>query len=398
MSEPAGQFYLDQNSPIRGRFKNVALVTGVVGLALSAVGYFVDSQQFFYSYLVAFAFWLTLAMGGLFFVMLHHLTGATWSVVIRRQAESIASVIPYMAILIIPILFGIRELYPWSRPEIVATDHVIHHKSAYLNVPFFIGRVVVFFGIWIALSLTLLKTSLSQDEGHTSSIGHRMRKISAPGMVLFALSFTFAGFDWFMSQDSHWYSTIFGVYIFAGGLLSVLAFLTFISLALRRRQILSETITREHYHDLGKLTFAFLVFWSYIAFSQYLLIWYANIPEETVWFASRYKGSWRYFALLLVYGYFVIPFILLIFRGTKRRLHFMRWMALWLLFMHWIDLYWIIVPNLKKQNAWPGWIDLAAMIGIGGIFLWLFWRQYFSGALVPVKDPRLKSSIEFVNY
>jgi hypothetical protein len=201
-----------------------------------------------------------------------------------------------------------------------------------------------------------------------------------------------------MSQDPHWYSTIFGVYIFAGGLVSIMAFLTVISLNLRRRAILAESITEEHYHDLGKLMFAFMVFWAYVAFSQYFLIWYANIPEETVWFHHRYQGSWKYVTLLIAFGYFVIPFILLISRGTKRNLKFMRVMAIWLLFMHWVDLYWIVMPNFSKQSAMISWMDISAMVGIGGIFMWLFWRKFFAGALVPVNDPRLNSSAKFVNY
>lgn len=374
-----------------------ALTLGIAGLVLCIIGYFVDPAQMFHSYLTSFAFWTTLSLGALFFVMLHHLTNSTWSIVIRRMVETIMAVLPYMAILFIPILIGMNELYHWTDSEAVAGDHLLQHKSPYLNTGFFIIRTIVYFVIWTALARMLYKTSISQDRGFQQGQIQKLRKISAPGMVLFALSVTYAAFDWLMSQDAHWYSTIFGVYVFAGGLVSALAFIAFMSLFLRRRGILSDSITTEHYHDLGKLIFAFMVFWAYVAFSQYFLIWYANIPEETIWFHYRYRGSWKFVSLLLVFGYFVIPFIILISRGAKRNLTLMKIMAGWLLFMHWVDLYWIIMPNHKSLNAWISWMDVTAMAGIGGIYLWLFWRRFIKHPLVPVNDPRLEASIKFVN-
>ena len=398
MNERGGQFYIDSNNPVKTRFEKIALIVGVIGLIASAVGYFVDSPQFFYSYLTAFAFWVTIALGGLFFVMLHHLTGATWSLVVLRQAETIMSILPILAIFFIPVLFGMHDLYHWTHADIVAGDHLLEHKSPYLNTPFFIIRAVGYFTVWIVLSLLLYRTSLKQDSGHTLSLGDKMKKISAPGMIFFALSVTYSAFDWFMSQDPHWYSTMFGVYIFAGGLVSAPAFLAYISLSLRKQGILSDVITEEHYHDLGKLTFAFMVFWAYIAFSQYFIIWYANIPEETIWFANRYQGGWKYVTLLIVFGYFVVPFLLLMGRGAKRKLGFLKGMVGWLLFMHWVDLYWIIMPVLHKENAMISWIDVSATLGIGGIFMWFFWRRFFSKAMVPVNDPKLESSMKFINY
>jgi len=392
------KYYLSPESPIRSRSEKYALIAGIVGLAASLVGYFVDPGRFFFSYLTAFAFWITIALGALFFVMLHHLTSATWSVVIRKQAEAFMSILPYLIIFVIPVILGIKHLYQWSHPEVVAVDHVLQHKSSFLNIPFFIIRIIIYFAVWTFLSYSLLKVSARQDQAHSKSLSDRMRKISAPGMILFAFTITYASFDWLMSQDSHWYSTIFGVYIFAGGLVSMLAYLTYTSLNLRAKGILPEVITEEHYHDLGKLTFSFLVFWAYVAFSQYLLIWYANLPEETIWFAGRYHGSWKVVTILIAVGYFSLPFVLLMSRGTKRKLKFMKIMVLWLLFMHWIDLYWIIMPNLNRQNAMIHWVDIATMLGIGGIFMWLFWRKLFSGPLVPINDPRLRKSIEFINY
>ncbi len=380
-----------------GSFGKIALILGIIGLAGCAAGYFVDPGRFFHSYLTAFSFWTTLGLGALFFLMLHHLTGATWSIVIRRIPESLMSVLPYMALFFIPIIFGMKELYHWSHPEIVAGDHLLQGKASYLNARFFIIRAVAFFVVWFFLSRILYKNSINQDSGSDGNLTDKLRKISAPGMILFAFTVTYAAFDWLMSMDAHWYSTIFGVYIFAGGLVSALAFFSITVISLQKNKVLETEITSEHYHDLGKLTFAFMIFWAYVAFSQYFLIWYANIPEETIWFDHRYQGGWKYATLLIVFGYFVMPFIILISRGAKRNLTLMRIMAFWLLFMHWLDLYWIIMPNHEHYRAMISWIDIAAMMGVGGIYLWLFWRKFSSNPIVPVGDARLGNSVNTIS-
>jgi len=211
------------------------------------------------------------------------------------------------------------------------------------------------------------------------------------------LRLTFASFDWLMSLDPHWYSTIFGVYIFAGSFLSAIAFVVLVLIALHKRNILTDVITVEHYHDLGKFLFSFTVFWGYMAFSQYFLIWYANIPEETIWFAHRWEGSWKYITLVLVFGHFVVPFLALMPRAAKRNLKFMRIISIWILLMHFFDLYWLVIPTLHKHGFHFSWMDLTAMIGIGGIFVWYFWQSYLKGALVPVNDTKLAESIKLVN-
>jgi hypothetical protein len=358
------------------------------------VGYFTDRQQLFYSYLTAYAFWFTIAMGGFFFVMLHHLVNATWSVVLRRIAENLMISIPLMAILFIPILFGLKDLYHWSHPEIVAADALLQKKTPYLNVPFFIIRTAIYFSIWFLLTRLLYKASLEQDKSYSENQVRRFRKISAPGMILFAFTLSFAAFDWFMSLDAHWYSTIFGVYIFSGGLLSGLAFITLITIFLKTKGPFGEMVTTEHYHDLGKLLFAFTIFWAYICFSQYFLIWYANIPEETVWFSARWQGAWKYFSLTIIFGHFVIPFFVLITQPAKRNQKVLITTAILLLIVHWVDLYWIIMPNLLTTGASLSWLDLAAIIGIGGIFMWHFARRMKAQPLLPINDNRLKASVE----
>jgi hypothetical protein len=376
-----------------GRLGPIALTVGVLGLAAAAAGFFVDRQQFAYSWLLGFVFWLSLALGGLFFTMLHHLVGARWSVVLRRLGENIMDTLPLMALFALPVLFSLQQLYHWSHPELVATDAILRGKEGFLNPTFFAIRMVVYFAIWIGLARLLVRGSLKQDAGHTEAFTNRMRRVSAPGMILFALTITFAAFDWLMSLDAHWYSTIFGAYFFAGAVLGMLAFLTLVVMRMNRHGVLTGEISTEHYHDLGKMLFSFVIFWAYMAFSQYLLIWYGNIPEETIWFLHRGEGSWLYISLTIVFGHFAIPFFLLFPEAPKRHRGWMTGMAIWILLMHWIDLYWLVMPGLHPHGAVFAWQDLAATAGIGGVAVWYFWRLVAKRPLVPIKDPLLDVSI-----
>jgi len=381
-----------------GNYGRIALVIGIAGLVASAVGYFTDSAQFFHSYLTACFFWLSLGLGGLFFTMLHHLVDAKWSIVLRRLSENIMMTVPIMAILFIPLLFGIKDLFHWSHPEQVAVDHLLQSKAPYLNDTFFIIRTVLYFMVWCLLAFVLNKYSLQQDRAHNDGLFRKMRIVSAPGMILFALSITFAGFDWLMSLDAHWYSTIFGVYVFAGSLLAMLAFLTYSIFSLQSNNILTDVITPEHHHDLGKLLFAFTVFWAYMAFSQYFLIWYGNIPEETVWFIERWETSWKIISLIIVFGHFVVPFLVLFPAGAKRHRSVLVIVSLWLLVMHWVDLHWLVMPSLHHHGVHFSWMDPVTMIGIGGIFVWFFRRRTAAKPLVPINDPGLGESIRFINH
>jgi hypothetical protein len=378
-------------------FQKPALIIGIAGIIASVAGYFIDHSQFFFSYLTAYAFWMTMTLGALFFTLLHHLTGADWSVVLRRILETVMMTLPVMAILFIPILFGLHDLYHWSHEDAVAADPILLKKSAYLNPVFFTIRVVLYFSIWILLARGLYKTSLAQDEDYRLEQTVKMRKISAPGMVLFALSITFASFDWLMSLDAHWYSTIFGVYIFGGSLLAILSFMVIFGNLLKKKNMLADTITVEHYHDLGKFLFAFIIFWGYIGFSQYFLIWYANIPEETIWYLHRWEGSWKIITMVLVFGHFVIPFMALLPRFVKRNMGSLTFFAVWILIMHWIDIFWLVMPSLHHHGFHFSWMDLTATLGIGGIFFWYFLQKYYKHALVPVNDPRLDVSIHMKN-
>ena len=289
-----------------GKLGTIALGIGIVGIAGCVGAYFVDPKQFFYSYLTAFVFWTSIGLGGLFFSMIHHLVDATWSVVVRRIIETIAYSLPILLVFFIPVALGMSNLFQWSDSTQVASDHLLKSKSGYLNTGFFLIRTLVYFAIWTFLAVRLYRLSRKQDGGHYLSITTTWRKISAPGMILFALTTTFAAIDWIMSLDAHWYSTIFGAYYFAGAAMSLMAVTLILVIYLHKNNILRGTVTEEHYHDLSKLMFAFIVFWAYMAFSQYFLIWYANIPEETIWFKHRWEGSWKTITLIIVIGHFCL--------------------------------------------------------------------------------------------
>ena len=375
-----------------------ALIIGIAALLLSAFGLFTNAEQFYFSYLTAFVYWFTIAIGGLFFTLLGHITGAVWSIVLRRIAEVLGMLLLPLAILFIPILFGMHELFHWSDAEAVAHDALLQKKAGYLNLPFFIIRAVFYFTLWFFLTRTLYKNSLQQDHATDgTALAEKLRRISAPGTILFALTLTFASFDWVMSIDAHWFSTMFGVYIFSGSYLTVIAFLIILLQYFRRQRILTDVVTGEQFHDLGRLLFTFVIFWAYIAGAQYFLIWYANIPEETVWYLHRWEGSWKSISLFIIAFHFVVPFFILLFRATKRNQLLLGIIAGLILVMHWFDLYWLIMPSLHPHQAHFSWMDVTTLVGIGGIFIGLLIRQLARQPLVPVGDPRLRDSIEFIN-
>ncbi len=388
------QSYLLSDTGVVGR---KMLIAGIVGVLLSLLGYILNPAQFFHSYLVAYIFWLSVALGALFFVMLHHLVAAKWSIVLRRLVEVLAQGFPLMAVLFIPIILGLPYLYEWNHKEIVAADAVLQGKELYLNVPFFIIRAAIYFAVWIFLSRRLYKISLQQDDGFKPEQVRKFRVISATGIIVYAFTLSFAAFDWLMSLDARWYSTVFGVYIYSGSVVGILGVVIIACLYLRRKNVLSDVITVEHYHDLGKLLFTFIIFWAYIAFSQYMLIWYANVPEETIWFRNRWTESWKTVSLLIVFGHFAVPFFILMTRSAKRNFGFLAVLAGWMLFMHWVDIYWLVLPGLHKGGAVVSWIDPITMLAVSGLFLWNFWRMFVTKPIVPIGDPHLKESIEFVN-
>lgn len=386
------------------------LITGIVFLALTAVLgikaiYDVGGHKvprFYYSFLVALAYFLSIALGGLFFTIIQHLVRARWSVVVRRLAELITQAFPVLgvltfAFLLLPMILGSDSAYGhWvSAPE---TDHLVHAKAGWLNVPFFVIRIFGYFAVWYLLSRIFLGKSVEQDQSGDPAISDRLRVLSAPAIIVFALTLCFAAFDLLMSVNPHFFSTIFGVYYFAGAAMSIMATLAVVARILQKKGRLVHSITVEHYHDLGKLMFAFVFFWSYIAFSQFMLIWYANIPEETFWFQPRMFTSWKLVSIALLFLHCVVPFIFLLSRWTKRVLVRLMVFAVWMLVMHYVDMFWLIMPELTPQKLSVHIIDFTALIGVGGFFVAAIARAASKVNLIPVKDPALGDSLSFENF
>ncbi|HMQ09779.1 MAG TPA: hypothetical protein PKC21_04315 [Oligoflexia bacterium] len=371
-------------------------IFGCAFLVLSGVGLLnrAHLKEFMFSFLTSSFFWLSIALGSLFFVFLHHLVSAKWSVVVRRFAEQTMKVIPWLGLIIVPVfLYGAKDLFPWADAHKAAHDHLIHKKQAYLNLPFFNVRAVIYFLVWTGLATVVAKLSIKHDETGQNKLMEKMKGLSAGGTLLFALTATFAAFDWIMSLDPHWYSTIFGVYVFAGCLVAVMAFLSIITLYLHGQGYMKNMITEEHYQDLGKLLFAFTCFWAYIAFSQYVLIWYGNIPEETVWYAHRWVGSWKWMSLFLVLGHFIVPFIFLLPRPMKRNRKVLMAFSFWMLFMHLVDLIWLIYPNIYHHGYHFHWYDVTLMLGFGLLFVGRVLSNLSKASIYPINDPLLQESI-----
>jgi hypothetical protein len=374
------------------------------GTALSLVGLATDSTQFFFSYLTAFSFVIQVLLGCLFWVLLHHLVDAGWSVVVRRVAENYSWVLIFAGLLVLPILAGMGSLYDWTHDH--PGDELLAGKRAFLNPTFFIIRNLVYFAVWAWLAWKMVTWSKQQDQSHDPALTRRMQALSAPGMILLGLTAAFAGIDWLMTLDYKWSSTMFGVYFWAGAILSSMAAITLTVVLMRRAGFLQHSITPEHLHDLGKLTFAFVIFWAYITFSQYFLIWYAAIPEETIYFSNRRwiaphglreLGSWHWLGVFIVFAHVVIPFLVLLPRQSKRNPLILGTMAAWLLVVHFVELHWQVMPVYHKEGFSPSWIDLATLAAVVGAAGILVLRTFKATALLPRGDPRLQESLSFQN-
>lgn len=390
LSLPAGHWL--------GKLPLVSGLIGIVGVVLTFVLGAGHKEHMHFAFHTSYIYFLSIALGGLFFVLVQFATRAGWSVVVRRFAESMMATLPLFAILFIPMLLGMHTLYHhWTDLEAVKADPFLSQKQPYLNETFFFIRAGIYFVLWAFLAWYFYSRSTKQDVTGDQSLTYSMQKMSYPGIAIFALTSTFAAFDWIMSLDPHWYSTMFGVYYFAGCVVAIYAALIVVSVALRGIKGVHDVISTEHLHDLGKLLFAHTVFWAYIAFSQYFLIWYANIPEETLFFYHRFQGTWLYVSVFLAVGHFAVPFFFLMPRTIKRKPGLVLVGALWMLLVHFVDIYWLVMPTHMHHGPEFNLIDIAAIVGVGGLFIagfsWFLGRR----ALVPVKDPRLPESLAFEN-
>jgi hypothetical protein len=448
----ARDYRIPATSPWANAWK-IAAAVGAVGLAGAAYGYTVDADRFAFSYLFGFFVSLSLALGSLFFVMVLYISKASWGITVRRVAELFMRPMAIFAILVIPLVLLMPHLFPWlgakhetvdSPKPVAAAEHaspshaepsplveergdpdkepaafrdvpvpgakrmekaeegaeakIVDHKRFYLNKYFFLGRLIAYLLLWNWLAQRFFGWSTDQDKTKALENTVNAQKFAAPGLVIFAASITFFAFDWFLSLDASWYSTIFGVWVFAQSALFQTAALILMTLMLRKSGLLGNAVNVEHYHDLGKLLFGWIVFWSYISFAQFFLTWYSNIPDELIFFHKRWHdngGTWKGVSLLLVAMHFFVPFWFLMSRNTKRRLGYLAAGAVCMVVMHVVEVYWVVMPNLGKFE--PNWVDAACLFGVFGVYLAFVLRGMQDYSLVAVGDPRLGRALEFEN-
>jgi len=374
---------------------------GIVGLLLlvgTFAGMTIDPRQTMFSYLVAFAYWTGLALGALVLLMIMHAFKAKWVTILRRPIEAITLALPLMALLFIPIAIGMKDLYIWVAPPAEMGREALKllaYKQPYLNVSFFVVRTVIYFALCIFLSQRLYGWSTKQDKTGEVNLTQRQRNLGAGGLPFLALAFSFAAFDWLMSLNPLWFSTIFGVYYFAGSFVSVLSLLAVISDLARGKDLFGDMLSAEHTHNIGKLMLAFTCFWAYIGFSQLLLIWIANLPEEVPFYIVRFKAEWAWVGVFLIVGHFFLPFGALLSRSLKRDRRRLAAVGVWILLVHYLDLYWLVMPTLHADGFSLHWTSITAFVGVGLLgTAFVMWRARgrFS---VPVRDPYLADSLRY---
>jgi hypothetical protein len=394
------------DAPSIGRLQQRGLILGVIGLLAAAIGAVTNVDQFFRSWLVGVLFMLNFALGSLGLLMVQHITGGQWGMVGRRIFEAATRTLPIVAVLFLPLLFGLPRIFEWARPEAVAADHVLQMKAPYLNKWFFIIRAIVYFAFWLSVVWTLNKWSAAQDrgEGITKIDSIRFRKVSAPGLLFLVITVTLASVDWVMSLEPEWFSTIFGLLTVVGYGLTALAFTIIVLSMIDRDHSEEGYLTSKHFHDLGKLMLAFVMLWAYLSFSQFLIIWSGNLPEEIPWYIERIHGSWGVVAMAIVIGHFALPFSLLLSADLKKRSAILARVAMFILVMRLIDLIWYVSPAFRHAppadagapQAGPlipmHWMDIAIPIGLAGIWIFLFVRQLRKQPLLPVNDPYFKET------
>ena len=372
------------------RLQRRALIVGVVGLLACALGAWLSPAHFFRAYLVAFNFWIGIALGSLVILMIQHLTGGAWGMLIRRVLEAATQTLVPLAVMAIPLLFGLHSLYLWARPpEEVALDKELDEKSGYLNVRFFAIRLVIYFVVWLLLAALFNRWSSRQDDGATTTEDRRFRILSGPGLVLYGLTVTFASIDWVMSLEPHWISTIYPVLFAVGQALEGMAFAVAALVFLAARPPLSGIVKPAHLRDLGNLLLTFVMLWAYMSFSQFLLIWAENMPEETPWYLRRLRGGWEWVGLVLILCQFALPFFSLLFRDVKENPRRIAAVAGFILLMRFVDIVWWVEAAFPGGLSFYWLLDVAALVGLGGIWMWWFLWRLGMKPLLPWHDPDL---------
>ena len=373
------------------RFQGPALIVGLLGLALALYGAWLERTQFWQSYLLAYVFWLEIGLGCLGLLMVHHLVGGRWSGLIRRVLETGAMTLPFMALLFLPLVFGMNLLYPWLNAEHVQQSELLQQKTAWLNGPFFLGRSAFYFLVWLILAFLFNRWSLAQDRTGEAKWAIWMRRLSAIGIILYMLTATFAGYDWLMSLEPEWFSSIYGLLFIAGQALAALS-LAIISLGLIAKEKGTTQQWLKSFNDYGNFLLGFVLIWAYFSYSQFLIIWSADIPEEGIWYYHRMQGGWQTVALFLIAV--VLPFILLLSRPLKRNVRWLSIVAGLVFLGRLVDLYWLIVPAFYPEGVHFHWLDLALWVAIGGGWITLFCRQWAGKAPIPRHDPHVGASDE----
>lgn len=382
------------NKPISDKVSKLGYLLAGVGLLIIVVSYLTDYKRGAFDYLWVYMFLTSVGLGGLLLTALEYLVGATWSVPFRRVCEFIAGIVPLLIILVVPLLFSMHDLFHWTHPEAVAHDEILQAKKPYLNMNFFLIRVVFCVVVWFLFYFFFTKNSKKQDVSKDPALTRKNIKLSVVFAPLFFITLTMAAIDWMMSLEPHWYSTMYGVYYFAGTIVCGLAIVTFISILLKENGYLNKRIGNDHFYSLGTLLFGFNIFWGYIAFSQYILIWYADIPEETYWYMMRWHNGWQYVSMALLFLHFVIPFLVLLPRSIKVNLKVLKVMSVWMVFAHMLDLYWLIMPTYSDKPVF-GWQELGIILFAPGLIMIVFSMKANKENITPVGDPKLEAGLNF---
>lgn len=372
------------------RLQTRSLIAGGLGVIACAIGAVFNVDQFYRSYLMAFLFWFGVALGCISALMMYHMAGGNWGFISRRLFESGARTVPFMLILILPIVLGTHSLYAWTRPEAVAASEVLQHNSHYLNLPFFYVRLLIYFAVWMFLSWRLNRLSAEQDETGDPDIKDRLKAVSGPGLVVHGFMITFVVIDLVMSLQPDWHSTIFGFIFIVGQLLSTFSVIVAVLWLLQGTPPFAEHLKQQHFHDLGNLMLTFVMLWAYMSFSQFLLIWSGNLPDENTWYVKRLSNGWGYIAAALVIFHFALPFVLLLMRYIKRKPQMLTAVAVGMIVIRLVDLYWNIEPVFHPTYFYVHWMDFVAPIAVGGIWVWLFVWQLKSRPLLPLHDNRIE--------
>jgi hypothetical protein len=375
------------------RLQRNAAIVGAIGIVASVLGAMQNPEQFYRSYLIAFLWVLGPTLGSMCFLMIHHLSGGAWGLGIRRLLEAAARNVLLMVPLFIPIVLGMTHLYEWTHADLVAKDHILQHKEPYLNASFFVIRAVIYFVVWIGLTLILTGWSRAQDfQPMTPPEDRKFRTLSGPGILAYGITITFASFDWVMSLDPHWYSTVFGLLFMVGQGLSAIAFISFAAFVVSRRPPMDHVLSPEKFHDYGKLMLAFTMLWAYLAYSQFLIIWSANLPEEVTYYTRRINTGWVSLSLTIVIGVFVLPYLLLLSRDLKRSASRLAYLGLFVFVMRYVDLFWMITPTLYPDPT-VHWLDFTTAAGLVGLWIAAFCWNLKGRSLVPVGDPYLEEAL-----